>query len=331
MGMFFTFEKKTVSGIILASSLITRFSEAQINPFNFFGNKLVDDISGYQSCFTDEDCVYANHGVCDCANGGKEVAVNEDMLDDFKQLFDSRRSKCTKMTRPVPCGIGGGITCQNQKCVFETCKDISKAVLCRKNTDEGQSIEECMRNACEDKEEILDNILPDESSISNSSTFVQEEKIESFSNSSTFVQDEKIQIQYQLERGKLPQIFLNNFQECAKDDDCVYANNGFCDCANGGEQVAVNKDNLEDFENLFKPKTVPCTKKGSPIPCDIGGGIKCESGQCVFRQCGNMAKAMECPYGEGSKECLVEACESENENKFLRPVKSNKTYPTKTP
>merc|ERR1712150_225726 len=276
-----------------------------------------------------------NEGVCDCANGGKEVAVNADMLDDFKQLFDGRKQKCTKTIRPVPCGIGGGITCQNQKCVFETCRDISKAVLCRENTDEDQSIEECMRNACEDKEEILDDIRREESSLSNSSNFVHYEKIESFSNSSAFVQDEKIEsfsnssaFVNQLVRGKLSQASLSNFQECAKDDDCVYANNGYCECANGGEQVAVNKDNLEDFENLFKSKMVPCTKRRSPIPCDIGGGIKCESGQCVFRPCGNMAKAVICPYGEGSRECLVEVCEigAEIENIFLRPVK-----PTKTP
>lgn len=145
-----------------------------------------------------------------------------------------------------------------------------------------------------------------------------------FSNFGPFGKDEDPEVEYELVQGKLPQESLHDLQECQNDDDCVYTNNGYCDCANGGEQVAVHKDKLTDFQNLFKSQEIPCTKRASPIPCDIGGGIKCErssrKGHCVFQPCDNVLAATECPYGEGARVCMLEACQAQT--KFLRPMKT---------
>merc|ERR1712071_70587 len=241
-----------------------------------------DDVEKFQSCSTNADCVYANAGVCDCANGGRETAVNVNMLNEFSQLFFNSGSTCGDETRTIPCGIGGGISCQDGVCFFEQCQDTQKALLCENtNTTENQSISsvkermDCFRKACT-------RTTPD--------------------NTGTFIRDNE------LVEGRLPQAALAVFQECVTDDDCVYANNGSCDCANGGEQVAINKNNQESFVNLFKLLNVPCTEEKSPIPCDIGGGIKCERSRCVFHECGNTAKAMKCP--DRSTACMEDACKT---------------------
>jgi hypothetical protein len=71
---------------------------------------------------------------------------------------------------------------------------------------------------------------------------------------------------------------LAKYQECATDDDCVYAQNGSCDCNNGGTGVAINKSKVDEFEKLFE-KTECGTIKGAS--CTIGIP-KCEQNKCLY-------------------------------------------------
>ncbi len=72
-----------------------------------------------------------------------------------------------------------------------------------------------------------------------------------------------------------------SFRACEADDDCVYAQNGCCDCANGGESIAVNINQAAAFEALFECENVACTMRAAVIPCEQGT-TKCELGVCEF-------------------------------------------------
>ena len=39
-------------------------------------------------------------------------------------------------------------------------------------------------------------------------------------------------------------------QECIADADCIYVDNGCCDCANGGMETAINSTKLSSFKSL---------------------------------------------------------------------------------
>lgn len=54
---------------------------------------------------------------------------------------------------------------------------------------------------------------------------------------------------------------LKKFQECDHDTDCVRATNGCCDCANGGEMIAVHRKHEKAVRALFPCKGVLCTEK----------------------------------------------------------------------
>jgi hypothetical protein len=71
---------------------------------------------------------------------------------------------------------------------------------------------------------------------------------------------------------------LAPYQTCSTDDDCVYAQNGSCDCNNGGMGVAINKTKAVEFAKLFE--SVACTKiNGSSC---LVGIPKCEQNKCMY-------------------------------------------------
>jgi hypothetical protein len=76
-----------------------------------------DDLAPYQVCTKDEDCVFATNGCCDCANGGKETAVNKDFLDEFEARFDCKEISCTMIARVQPCGCGT-VRCEDFQCTY---------------------------------------------------------------------------------------------------------------------------------------------------------------------------------------------------------------------
>lgn len=59
----------------------------------------------------------------------------------------------------------------------------------------------------------------------------------------------------------LPKADLRKFQACDHDSDCVRATNGCCDCANGGEMIAVHRKHEKAVRDLFPCKGVLCTEK----------------------------------------------------------------------
>jgi hypothetical protein len=76
---------------------------------------LPDDLTlEYRACETDADCVLALNGCCDCANGGRDIAVSRARLTDFTARFRCSGA-CTE--RAGDCGRGT-ISCLNKLCTF---------------------------------------------------------------------------------------------------------------------------------------------------------------------------------------------------------------------
>lgn len=74
---------------------------------------------------------------------------------------------------------------------------------------------------------------------------------------------------------------LGKYQYCGTDRDCVVATNGCCDCANGGDDVAVNKERLEAFRARFDCLHTACTERAAIPPCG-SGVVSCVSHRCQY-------------------------------------------------
>jgi hypothetical protein len=87
----------------------------------------------------------------------------------------------------------------------------------------------------------------------------------------------------QVRRGDpLPASELMPYQRCEVDQDCMWATNGCCDCANGGTEVAIARAQEAAFRARFDCENLPCTTMGRRPPCGTGK-VACESERCVFR------------------------------------------------
>lgn len=70
------------------------------------------------------------------------------------------------------------------------------------------------------------------------------------------------------------------YRACTTDTDCVLALNGCCDCANGGQDIAVHRDHASAFQARFK-----CTGGCTEIGGNCGqGAIACENKLCTYRE-----------------------------------------------
>jgi len=67
----------------------------------------------YRACAADTDCVLAQNGCCDCANGGEDIAIHRDKLKAFTARFDCHG--CTEVAGD--CGQGK-VTCENKLCMY---------------------------------------------------------------------------------------------------------------------------------------------------------------------------------------------------------------------
>jgi hypothetical protein len=81
-------------------------------------------------------------------------------------------------------------------------------------------------------------------------------------------------------REPMEEHFTREYRACERDGDCVYANNGCCDCANGGASIAVRRDLYTAFRARFSC-TGPCTEMGGS--CN-DGTVACEDKLCTFRE-----------------------------------------------
>lgn len=74
---------------------------------------------------------------------------------------------------------------------------------------------------------------------------------------------------------------LGRYQYCGDDRDCMVALNGCCDCANGGEDVAVNKERYEAFRARFQCLYVSCGEKTRATECATGV-VSCLNHKCRY-------------------------------------------------
>lgn len=80
------------------------------------------ELGRYQYCGADKDCMVVNNGCCDCANGGKDVAINKERLQAFKSRFDCIQVVCTQLAAEQLCG-SGLLSCINHKCKYFESKE----------------------------------------------------------------------------------------------------------------------------------------------------------------------------------------------------------------
>ena len=85
------------------------------------------------------------------------------------------------------------------------------------------------------------------------------------------------------EGGPLSDSLTLQYKDCQKDEDCILVQNGCCDCANGGEDDAINEDQQTAFLENFDCTTVYCTLLATDPPCG-SGTIACEFGRCEYTQ-----------------------------------------------
>lgn len=71
---------------------------------------------------------------------------------------------------------------------------------------------------------------------------------------------------------------LAKYQDCTTDEDCVYVQNGSCDCNNGGMGNAINRKYVADFKKLFE-KTECTDIKGASC---TSGLPRCEQNKCLY-------------------------------------------------
>ncbi|HQH28156.1 MAG TPA: hypothetical protein PLP17_12220 [Oligoflexia bacterium] len=74
---------------------------------------------------------------------------------------------------------------------------------------------------------------------------------------------------------------LARYQYCGTDKDCVVSINGCCDCANGGIEVAVNKERRDDFRKRFDCLYFECSHKPANPPC-ANGVVSCVNHKCRY-------------------------------------------------
>lgn len=72
-----------------------------------------------------------------------------------------------------------------------------------------------------------------------------------------------------------------SFRDCASALDCAATLNGCCDCANGGEDIAVNKTRVAEFRKQFDCSRTHCEQSGAMAPCG-SGSVSCVEGLCRY-------------------------------------------------
>ena len=75
------------------------------------------DLGKYQYCGSDKDCVLAQNGCCDCANGGQDIAINRERVSAFQSRFDCLHVNCTEKASDPACA-SGVVSCINHKCRY---------------------------------------------------------------------------------------------------------------------------------------------------------------------------------------------------------------------
>lgn len=75
----------------------------------------------------------------------------------------------------------------------------------------------------------------------------------------------------------LPAAEVKQYQACHHTADCVRVDNGCCDCANGGDTIAIHRKHEKTFRAFFKCDKTPCTQKAGD--CTFQEPV-CKNGFC---------------------------------------------------
>ncbi len=89
--------------------------------------------------------------------------------------------------------------------------------------------------------------------------------------------------------GPLSEFELGKYQYCGTDADCIKAMNGCCDCANGGQDVAVNRERYNDFRARFDCLNINCTERAR-IPSCGSGVVSCVKHTCQYFESEKLAE-----------------------------------------
>ena len=107
-----------VVGTLLLSCRSGGETSSATTPYPAVNSPLsADQLTIYQACSSDGDCMYVNNGCCDCANGGEDAAINKDKEDEFKARFDCEGIICTMMAPLKRCGCGT-VSCEGGRCSY---------------------------------------------------------------------------------------------------------------------------------------------------------------------------------------------------------------------
>jgi hypothetical protein len=79
---------------------------------------------------------------------------------------------------------------------------------------------------------------------------------------------------------RMPEPETLTYRACNTADDCVYIQNGCCDCVNGGQDIAVAKAHKDAFEAQFECSSRHCTEAAGKCG---RGEVTCEEHVCRFR------------------------------------------------
>jgi hypothetical protein len=85
------------------------------------------------------------------------------------------------------------------------------------------------------------------------------------------------------QRAPLPEAETRSYRACQADSDCTWVQNGCCDCANGGADIAVHRDRARDFARRFDCEGAVCTTRGREPACGSGTAV-CAEGLCAYRE-----------------------------------------------
>ena len=67
----------------------------------------------------------------------------------------------------------------------------------------------------------------------------------------------------------LPRESIRQYQECTDTSECIRVDNGCCNCANGGDTVAIHRKFEKEFRDHFNCQEVICPQR---------------AGDCMFRE-----------------------------------------------
>ena len=105
-------------------------------------------------------------------------------------------------------------------------------------------------------------------------------------------------------------ILLDEWKVCSQDLDCVETQKGCCNCANGGIQMAINKQYLDEWQNILDNS---CQDVGclAFVNCKQGR-VVCEDNKCAFKEiveidrnedCAKEGKIFSLEYDQEGPDC----------------------------